>query len=69
MKSIYRFFLVLAAVIGFIYGGCGSCSVSKNDAAIPIGKFYNKSKLGWHSRWSSTCFLWNVQLRNKRQNL
>ncbi len=42
MKSIYRFFLVLAVVIGFIYGGCGSCSVSKKDAAIPLGNFIIK---------------------------
>ena len=42
MKSIYHFFLVLAVVIGFIYGGCGSCSVSKKDAAIPLGNFITK---------------------------
>ena len=39
MKSIYRFFLVLAVVIGFIYGGCGFYSVSKKDAAIPLKNF------------------------------
>ncbi len=44
MKNIYRFFLVLAVVIGFIYGGCGSCSVSKKDAAIPFGNFIIKVK-------------------------
>ena len=42
MKSIYRFTLVLAVVIRFIYGGCGSCSFSKKDAAIPLGNFVIK---------------------------
>ena len=46
MKSIYRFFLILAVVIGFIYGGCGSCSVSKKDAAIPLGNFITKVNQG-----------------------
>ena len=39
MKSIYRFSLVMAIVIGFIYGDCGSYSVSKKDAAIPLKNF------------------------------
>ena len=42
MKSIYRFTLVSAVVIRFIYGGCGSCSFSKKDAAIPLGNFVIK---------------------------
>ena len=42
MKSIHRFFLILAVVKGFIYGGCGSCSVSKKGAAIPLGNFITK---------------------------
>ena len=36
MKSIYRLIFVLSITIGFIYGGCGSCSVNKKDAAIPM---------------------------------
>ena len=42
MKSICRFILVLAVMIGFIYGGCGSCSVSKKEAALPSGDFVTK---------------------------
>ena len=46
MKSIYRFSLVLAVMIGFVYGSCGSCSVSKKDAAIPLGNFMIKGNQG-----------------------
>ena len=42
MKSICRFILVLAVMIGFIYGGCGSWSVSKKEAALPSGDFVTK---------------------------
>ena len=42
MKSICRFILVLAVMIGCIYGGCGSCSVSKKDTAVPSGDFVIK---------------------------
>ena len=42
MKSICRLIFILAVMIGFIYGGCGSCSVSKKDAAIPSADFVIK---------------------------
>ena len=43
MKRISRFILVLAVMIGCIYGGCGSCSVaSKKDTAVPSGDFVIK---------------------------
>ena len=42
MKSICRLIFVLAVMIGFIYGGCGSCSVSKKEAAVPFGDFVTK---------------------------
>tara|TARA_B100000287_G_scaffold246755_1_gene231932 strand:+ start:79 stop:423 length:345 start_codon:yes stop_codon:yes gene_type:complete len=29
-------------MVGSIYGGCGSCSVSKKDAAVPSGDFVTK---------------------------
>ena len=46
MKSICRLILVLAVMIGFIYGGCGSCSVSKKDTAVPSGDFVIKVNNG-----------------------
>ena len=42
MKRIRHFILVLAVMVGSIYGGCGSCSVSKKDAAVPSGDFVIK---------------------------
>ena len=42
MKRISRFFLELVVAIGFIYGGCGSCSVSKKNTAKPLGNFIIK---------------------------
>ena len=42
MERIYRFILMLAVMIGSIYGGCGACYVSKKDAALPSGNFVTK---------------------------